>query len=426
MHRSCLWKYLTTTMAFCGHLPRNLLNGQFDDSHELPTDCTCDPSNCLTDDNSTKGMVIINCAIYNGEQYFHQIDTGDFNVVGAAPVQQVTLSNSGGLAVMTTKHLNELHQDILIMSNVTTERNHATFSLITSFPASPNDKSLLPDGSVIIPVNGSDMDIVCYVKPEKDGLIYSTLLNSFSGQLLPRMTIPLLTDLVNVSIIGLRGTPNLLAAEVMSNNIKHIIYITAELLDPHSMTTVQPSQNMPTIIYKTGPSSQGVSISQRTSTRAPTSNPPIGTVAEEKVTPNPQNNAVTEERVTSDPQTDAATEERVTSNPQTDAITEERVTSNPQTDAVTEERVTSNPQTDAVTEEKQVITCEPPVTTAAVPTDEDANEVSFIDCKLHVSFAVVLSILLLLLVFTGILCCLYCHRLQNQKREYYPQNPNCG
>jgi len=52
----------------------------------------------FTDDNGTRGMVIINCA--SGEQYFHQIDTGDFNVVGAAPVQQVTVSNSGGVAVM--------------------------------------------------------------------------------------------------------------------------------------------------------------------------------------------------------------------------------------------------------------------------------------------------------------------------------------
>ena len=62
------------------------------------------------------------------------------------------------------------------------------------------------------------------------------------------------------------------------------------------MTTVPPSQNMPTVIHKTGPSSQGVSISQRTSTRAPTSNPPIDAVTEEKVTPNPQNDAVTEEK----------------------------------------------------------------------------------------------------------------------------------
>ena len=260
--------------------PYNLLNGWFEDGHELPPNCTCHPSNCFTDVNNTKGQVVINCA--SREQYLHQIDHGDFLVIGPAPVQQVTVGNAG-LAVMT-KHWEELNQDFLIVSNITSEKQYAKFLPITSFPASPTDKHLLPDGAVIISTNGSGIEIVCFIEPQKNKISCLTLMDDLNVQPIP-MGISIPTDIVNASAInGLRGGPNLLAAEVESfNGSKYILQITAELFDPDLETAVSPSHSVPTVIYK---NSNG-SVSQGTSTRATqgVSIPPTDAVIGDNTTP---------------------------------------------------------------------------------------------------------------------------------------------
>ncbi|XP_065884250.1 uncharacterized protein [Dysidea avara] len=339
----------------------NLLNGRFEDSYELPANCTCHPSNCFTDVNNTKGQVVINCA--SGDQYLHQIDSGDFFVIGPAPVQQVTVSNTAGqpqLAVMT-KHWDELNQDVLIVSNITNERGYAKSLPITSFPASPTDKQLLPDGAVIIPVNESDLEIVCFHEPGKNEISSFVLLNDLNIRPIPMSTsIP--GDLVNISTItGLRGTPNLLAAEVTSfNNNKYILRFAAELVTNPDLetiaspkTTASPSHSVPTVYYKSG-----ASVSQGTSTRASTSS--------------------------------------------------NQGTSSPPTDAVTGDTTTSVPPTTV------------PELNASTPTVDTskASETSLSDCKVHISFAVAATAGLALCIGIVLSCCVYCRSQTRHNKRY--------
>ena len=140
----------------------NVIGGYEEYSLELPENCTCN-SNCLVPVKEPNGRVIVQC--YNGIAYLYELYSERFFVL-LPEAKQVVTSNYKDLTIVT-KTAEGLHQDILVETNMVTDKQSAA--------ALPLAGSLANSSS---PVNIRDMAIVSVSKTNQSEVFYFLRNNS--------------------------------------------------------------------------------------------------------------------------------------------------------------------------------------------------------------------------------------------------------